>query len=299
MLLSLRFIDSYENFSMFLSIIIPFKDRLDLPHMAISSLPDIANAEVILVDDGSNQKIDLPQNFTSLKFILSSVGANSLGAGAARNVGMALSSGDFIMFVDSDDIVNSDVIKKVVSEAELYSDVSVYNVSSIHNDFFRCDRHLKYNRFLPFIYRDSHYLAKHIVPWGKIFKASFIRDNAIKFEEIACSNDIGYMASVVVANPSVSIHNETLYCVRCSANSLTTKDTLDTLYVRYFALCRFNDLLANNKLVFFKASFLPLLLRFCKFSNFTFLKLLFKSIFSINYFIVSRSDIYLFFSKKH
>ena len=70
--------------------------------MAISSLPDIANAEVILVDDGSNQKIDLPQNFTSLKFILSSVGANSLGAGAARNVGMALSSGDFIMFVDSD-----------------------------------------------------------------------------------------------------------------------------------------------------------------------------------------------------
>lgn len=299
MYFSLRFINSYGNFSMFLSIIIPFKDRLDLLYMTISSLPDIANTEVILVDDGSNQKIDLPQNFTSLKFILGSVGANSLGAGAgaARNIGIELSSGDFIMFVDSDDIVNADVIKKVVSETELYSDVSVYNVDSIQDDFFCCDRHSKYNSFLPFIYRDSHYLAKHIVPWGKFFKASFIRDNAIKFEEIACSNDIGYMASVVVANPSVSIYNETLYSVRCSANSLTTKDTLDTLYVRYFALRRFNDLLADKKLGFYQASFLPLLLSFRKFSNFTFLKLLFKSIFSLNYSIVSRSDAYLFFFK--
>lgn len=89
------------------SVILPCYNRSDIVGRAINSLllQTYSNIEVIVVDDGSDDGTDLLQiiaSFTDERVRLIRHDVNKNGA-AARNTGIAASSGEFIAFCDSDD----------------------------------------------------------------------------------------------------------------------------------------------------------------------------------------------------
>jgi glycosyltransferase involved in cell wall biosynthesis len=91
------------------SIIIPVYNRASLVDRTLTSILDqdlsqdlIRDLEIIVVDDGStdNTKAKLEQYGDRLKILQQ---ANQ-GPGAARNLGIARATGDYILFLDSDDL---------------------------------------------------------------------------------------------------------------------------------------------------------------------------------------------------
>jgi glycosyltransferase involved in cell wall biosynthesis len=88
------------------SIIIPFFNRVDLTRNAIKSALQQThkNIEIILVDDGSTEEIgeilDFQTKYNNIIYIKQS----NLGAASARNKGIKFATGEYIAFLDSDDV---------------------------------------------------------------------------------------------------------------------------------------------------------------------------------------------------
>ena len=87
-----------------LSIIIPHKNSIRLLERALLSAPISESVEIIVVDDHSHTSERanvLAPAFPSVIF-LNNRNANR-GAGAARNMGLEHSKGEWIIFLDADD----------------------------------------------------------------------------------------------------------------------------------------------------------------------------------------------------
>ena len=94
-----------------LSIIIPYYNTETYTDELLRILePQLtAETEVILIDDGSEVPYEPYQNIDLLRVYRQ----KNKGQSAARNKGLSLAKGDYITFIDSDDLVSADYIPKI------------------------------------------------------------------------------------------------------------------------------------------------------------------------------------------
>jgi len=87
-----------------ISVVIPTFDRSTLLARSLASLPLDADqlSEVIVIDDGSTEEISATVNCFNGRVQL--LRQDRLGPGAARNRGWNAASGNYIAFLDSDDV---------------------------------------------------------------------------------------------------------------------------------------------------------------------------------------------------
>lgn len=92
------------------SVVIPLYNRIHLIGATLSSLnqtlhPNVV-LEIIVVDDGSTDGSGdwVRVNYPQIKFFEQV----NQGAPTARNLGLANSNGEFILFLDSDDLIEPD-----------------------------------------------------------------------------------------------------------------------------------------------------------------------------------------------
>jgi glycosyltransferase involved in cell wall biosynthesis len=87
-----------------LSIVIPSFNRAALLQKALASVgaQDLSDSEVIVVDDGSTDETETIVR--SCQFKIHFERQTRKGPGAARNLGWTLARGDYIAFLDSDDV---------------------------------------------------------------------------------------------------------------------------------------------------------------------------------------------------
>jgi glycosyltransferase involved in cell wall biosynthesis len=107
------------------SIVIPTKNRYPLLYEAVESVckQTYSNWEALIVDDGSTdgtieQMLALSEEEPRIRFIRRS--GNQPGAPACRNEGVAVSTGDYIIFLDSDDCLAPFCLKNRVEAMETH-----------------------------------------------------------------------------------------------------------------------------------------------------------------------------------
>ncbi|MEA3446546.1 MAG: glycosyltransferase family A protein [Bacteroidota bacterium] len=98
-----------------ISVIIPVYNAEKYLSEAIESViaQKVDNMEIIVVDDGStDNSAAIAESFSPrIKIIRQS----NKGAGAARNKGVALANGNFLAFIDADDLWSKDKLKKQIA----------------------------------------------------------------------------------------------------------------------------------------------------------------------------------------
>jgi glycosyltransferase involved in cell wall biosynthesis/adenylate cyclase class IV len=79
---------------------------------------ELSLLEVVIVDDGSTDNTNLEVNKWKFNFEIKYIKQNHIGRGNARNIGVAVSKGDIIIFLDSDIIVDENFVKEHVLRHE-------------------------------------------------------------------------------------------------------------------------------------------------------------------------------------
>lgn len=122
------------------SIIIPVFNKVSFINATLDSALEqtYSKTEIILVNDGSNDGSlevlkEYAERFSEKIKLINSI---NLGACAARNLGILHSSGEYIQFLDADDILSPDKIK---NQIDLIGGKSPQVVASCEWVIFDCD----------------------------------------------------------------------------------------------------------------------------------------------------------------
>lgn len=199
------------------SIIIPFRNDLDLLSIACESIPDRSDIQVVIVD---NSKYSLESSFknrfkkTNIEYTTSSPKG---GAGCARNVGLRHAKGKWLLFLDSDDYYTKgafEVFDKHISDTD---DVIYFKINSAKLYTGEpSNRHLRYlKQTAAYLKTDNdEYLRYAIVtPYCKMIRNQLVQKNNITFDEIRVSNDCMFSIRVGYAANTVKYVDEVCYCV--------------------------------------------------------------------------------------
>ncbi|MCX4364232.1 MAG: glycosyltransferase [Bacilli bacterium] len=199
-----------------LSIIIPvYNTPINILERCIESIKKIEkiNYEIIIVNDGSTkEKSEQYQKLIDSNIFV--YDKNNGGVSSARNYGIDKSKGKYIMFVDSDDIIFSEVLdSKILLDSY---DIIFYNETIVKDNGkkiiqkeLRCgggkiDAQKILEEFILFSAFHS--------PCSKLFRKSLIKSNNIMFDEnMIQAEDAIFNLRFLQTNPSCYYVNSTLY----------------------------------------------------------------------------------------
>ena len=114
----------------FLSVIIPAYNAVNSIVNCVNSIPD--NTEIIIIDDGSvDGTKELLDNLLCSNPNLTVFYQANAGVSAARNKGLEIASGEYVAFLDSDDTLDSEKMRKCIELIEQNPDIDmlVYGIS--------------------------------------------------------------------------------------------------------------------------------------------------------------------------
>lgn len=229
-----------------ISIIIPMYNVADYIEECLDSVVNqdygIENIETILIDDGSSddtlKKVD--KYVQKYNFILIKNAVNS-GQAVSRNKGIAKATGEYIAFLDSDDILYKNNLSRLYeelkkNEAELVmAKLNSFNSKGEYG--YYSDKYINDYK-LTDIYQTPS-LLNCISICSKLYKSSLIKN--IKFLANTFHEDNSFTLEVLFNAKKIMICPEYLYYrrIREDENNKSTMQKLDYK--------TFNDLLLNYK----------------------------------------------------
>ena len=121
------------------SVIIPFYNGIEFLRACVSSVQNqtLREIEILLVDDGSTDGSSaLADTLAAEDERICVIHQENKGLSGARNTGIDAATGDYIGFVDADDIVSPDMYEKLYAEAV---SLSCEIVTCAYRSFFKND----------------------------------------------------------------------------------------------------------------------------------------------------------------
>lgn len=187
------------------------------------------NIEIIIVDDRGNDKsMDIVKevmNSSPFKFRIITQDRNR-GVSEARNMGIRSSSGEYIFFLDGDDLITSDCIEvlynaAIDSNAELVmSDYKRIYSKDFHNALSYAINHKNSEDM---IYKNICYDEQNNYIWNTLYKKEFILENNIYFDkDLKFAEDALWITLVQFkANKMIRISTQTyLYRITCESSCI-------------------------------------------------------------------------------
>lgn len=107
-----------------ISIIVPVYNTENYLEKCLYSLVNqtYKNIEIIIIDDGSpDNSMNIIQKFVLADNRVKVISQKNQGLSGARNTGMNNANGDYIMFIDSDDWIETDTCEKAINASEKYN----------------------------------------------------------------------------------------------------------------------------------------------------------------------------------
>lgn len=245
------------------TVIIPHYNIPQLLERCLSSIPPRDDVQVLVIDNKStmeNQKLaqNICNKFNHVQYVQDNIGK---GAGHARNIGLELAEGKWLIFADADDFFSSgfwNCIDQLTEEDD--ADIIFSKVDSINSDTLEPQERKTKSRLNGYIsnfrnrkdpYAEDRLRLLYNVPWGKIFRKSLIDSHNIRFEEIPTSNDVMFSTISGFNARSVKATECVMYVVTVRSGSLLTRKDKQAIRCRYeVALRQHNYCVKHGKSYF-------------------------------------------------
>ena len=248
------------------SIIVPVYNVEKYIKKCLDSIFDqtFKDFEVIVVNDGTkDNSMDIVEKYDVL-----TINQKNQGLSAARNSGVKRANGDYLIFVDSDDYIEKDLLKRINEVLDNNPDVIRYQAKDIINNK---EKEHKEKEFSGLNGEEAfktitgfHYVEP---AWLYCVKRKYYIDNKFKFKVGTYHEDFGLTPLIVFKSKVVNSINYCGYCyVQRSGSIMTSKDyektlkKVDDMYNHYKYLTDevkksnqdttyFNSFLANSVII--------------------------------------------------
>lgn len=214
-----------------ISIIVPVYKVENYIEECMESLVNqtIHNIEIILIDNGNKDRAsDIIKEYASndARIRIIKLEENQ-GMPKARNIGLAAATGEYIAFVDSDDLCDITMFEKLYKQAKKFdADVVTCNVLRFSDDWRKgTDHHPESwytgtNSATPITGCPEQFME--MAAWAKISKRSYIEQLDYRFTEgsVFCE-DVPACTQLFLNANRIAIVNETLYFYRNRQGSLS------------------------------------------------------------------------------
>lgn len=212
------------------TFIIPHHNDPENLERCIKSIPIRDDIEIIVVDDNSK-----PENIPKLKQkylkIITIPSYLSKGAGKARNIGLSLAKGKWILFADSDDFYEKDFIFYLDQFINSKFDIIYFDIFYSYNIKNKKEVwHNQYSHYIRLYNKKptSKYIIAKIkfllyVPWNFMVKNEYIRRINAYFEEIPKGNDCLFKITIGKHTNNITVIDKKIYYWIYNKNSTTHK----------------------------------------------------------------------------
>ncbi|WBW98613.1 glycosyltransferase family 2 protein [Oceanirhabdus sp. W0125-5] len=206
------------------SIIIPIYKAEKYLERCLDSLlrQTYKEIEIILVDDGSPDSCPLIcDNYKKKDGRIKVIHSENYGQSVARNKGMELASGEYISFVDADDVLVEDAIERLITIAEKE------RFDIVSGNYFRVDKEIKVSSNAYSSGEIDKYGCKEKKKrynlfktsssfgyvWGKLYRSSFINKHNLRFDTAkkVFMEDSLFNLKAFSFNPKYYVLNEPIY----------------------------------------------------------------------------------------
>lgn len=181
--------------------------------------------EIILIDDGStDNSSNICDDYAKEYKNISVIHQKNRGLSNARNTGIDKSTGDYVIFLDSDDIWLSDEALNKINYA-LYNnnaDVLIFDVIKFRNIKEIRKKHMKQKekkyKTIEDLIKNNIYKANAN---NKVIRRDFLDKNFLRFQEGLLSEDIDWCSKILEYQATITYLNEYIYGYRQRKNSIT------------------------------------------------------------------------------
>lgn len=169
-----------------ISVIVPVYNAQDGIKRCVDSLlnQSFKNFEIIFLNDGSkDNSLNILKDYEVKYSFIRVIDKQNEGVAVTRNKGILLAEGEYIMFMDNDDFVDSDCIEtfyQAIHEKRL--DLVIGGYKRVNQD----------NQIIFSQDIQQSEWSKYIImaPWAKIYRTEFLRKNNLEFFDHGIGEDI-------------------------------------------------------------------------------------------------------------
>ena len=219
-----------------LSVVVPAYDVEDYLSDCLRSILDQSHPEleVVIVDDGSTDTTgEIADRIAAGDSRVRVIHQPNAGLGAARNEGVRRSTGTYLAFADSDDLVVDGAYAALVGSLERTgSDVAIGAVERLRGD----------ERFMTPLMRENHQRPRlavgieeaplvlaDVFAWNKVFRGSFWDAADLGFPEDVRYEDQPAMTRALVAANGIDVLTEPVYLWRVRSDGSSISQQRDDL----------------------------------------------------------------------
>ena len=184
-----------------ISIIMPVYNDANRLNKSITSIinQSLDNIELICVNDGSqDNSLEILNDFADKYDFIKVLSQENQGSGKARNYGMSEATGDYIGFLDADDIfVDNNALEQlydvaIKNNADMVSgNIKLINDKDEFSPFVHLDYYTEFSKINP---------EEYGIPWSfykNIFKREFLVKENITFPDLLRGQDPVFLAEIL------------------------------------------------------------------------------------------------------
>ncbi|OYQ64846.1 glycosyltransferase [Aerococcus sp. 1KP-2016] len=258
------------------SIIVPIYNVMDQLQRCLDSIANqtFENFEVILLNDGStDESASVAKKICQNNSKFTYTEHENMGLGPTRNKGIELATGEYLMFVDSDDFLELDAIQTLYeSISSKNSDISCGNFKFYFDDKklnfvngnIKKEDYINLENMSLEDFSKKYYLSRvySYSAWDKMYRKEFITNNNIVFgdNKKIFAEDNYFQLQIILNKPTISFTDKVIYNYYQRSNSImnTFKPNLIERQINMIALLDEEN--KNNRDDFFTYILAPLTL---------------------------------------
>ena len=207
--------------------------------------------EIICVDDGSTDgSLEILREYAKQDERITILTQQNLFAGVARNAGLVVARGEYVIFLDCDDFFELNMLQDMYDMAtQDKSDIVVCG----HHIYDDKNKRIKISRKSSTeIFNKSPFAPSEIkgdllsfidpAPWNKLYRKSLLMDNDIRFSALRICNDLTCVSTLFAVSSKISVLNN--YYIYYRTNFAKQLSSTRSKHLDCF-VAAFNELIEN------------------------------------------------------
>lgn len=185
--------------------------------------------ELLIIDDGSkDNSLEIAKNYKYKFKDLIIFTQDNKGVSEARNLALSNAKGEYILFVDSDDFLEKEMLEKIINTAvKTEADIVITN----YYLYYDRNNYIKFLKDMPSLniydsFEVIDMMLRYVIQgqlWNKLFKSSLLKENNFEFEKGRYIQDIFPVFKVINNSKKIAYIDEALYFYRQREGSTVNK----------------------------------------------------------------------------